>query len=174
MSDDIPFSRPVKVETLPRDGLVQVIEANAEERAGLAKLNNLVDISALKAKFTIKKSGKGVRVVGDLHGEVTQTCIVSLDPFPVEIEEPIDVKFAPAAPERKAPARAEEVILLEMDDEPDPIVDGQIDLGALAGEFLALALDPYPRKPGVEFTPPKIDDEDSPFDALTELAKKKP
>ena len=115
-----------------------------------------------------------MRVVGEVHGEVTQTCIVSLDPFPVEIEEPIDVKFAPAAPERKAPARAEEVILLEMDDEPDPIVDGQIDLGALAGEFLALALDPYPRKPGVEFTPPKIDDEDSPFDALTELAKKKP
>ena len=32
---------------------------------------------------------------------------------------------------------------------PDPIIHDQIDLGALAAEFLALNLDLYPRKPGV-------------------------
>jgi hypothetical protein len=36
-------------------------------------------------------------------------------------------------------------------DPPDPIIHGQIDLGALAAEFLALNLDLYPRKPGVTF-----------------------
>ena len=30
-----------------------------------------------------------------------------------------------------------------------------IDIGEVAAEFLALALDPYPRKPGVEFAPPE-------------------
>ena len=35
---------------------------------------------------------------------------------------------------------------------PDEIVNGQIDLGALTAEFLALGLDPYPRKPGVDFS----------------------
>ena len=32
-------------------------------------------------------------------------------------------------------------------------MNGRIDLGQLAAEFLALGLDPYPRKPGVEFAP---------------------
>ena len=36
---------------------------------------------------------------------------------------------------------------------PDEIVNGQIDLGAITAEFLVLGLDPYPRKPGVDFSP---------------------
>ena len=47
------------------------------------------------------------------------------------------------------------MVLLDGEDAPDPIVDGKIDLGALAAEFLALGLDPYPRKPGVAFAPPR-------------------
>ena len=61
-----------------------------------------------------------------------------------------------------------------MDDEdaPDPIVDGQIDLGALAAEFMLLGLDPYPRKPGVEFAPPSEQDaQDTPFARLADRAE---
>jgi hypothetical protein len=60
--------------------------------------------------------------------------------------------------------------------EPDPIVDGKIDLGALAAEFFALGLDPYPRKPGVEFEPPVEEEEDkeSPFSALRRASTKIP
>jgi hypothetical protein len=53
---------------------------------------------------------------------------------------------------------------------PDEIVNGQVDLGALTAEFLALGLDPYPRKPGVDFN---FEDgsakPDSPFAALGRL-----
>ena len=67
-------------------------------------------------------------------------------------------------------AKKEETLNLDDDDEPDPIVDGKIDLGALAAEFLALGLDPYPRKPGAEFAAPVAEeDDDSPFAPLTEL-----
>ena len=38
-------------------------------------------------------------------------------------------------------------------DIPDPIVGGRIDFGVLTAEFLALGLDPYPRKPGMAFEP---------------------
>ena len=49
---------------------------------------------------------------------------------------------------------------------PDEIVNGQIDLGALTAEFLALGLDPYPRKPGVDFSyQDPADEKDSPFAA---------
>ena len=54
---------------------------------------------------------------------------------------------------------------------PDVIVDGKIDLGALTAEALALALDPYPKKPGVAFVD-VMEPEDlseSPFAALARL-----
>ena len=40
-------------------------------------------------------------------------------------------------------------------DEPEPLIGGVVDLGAIATEFLILGLDPYPRKPGVVFEPPQ-------------------
>jgi hypothetical protein len=64
--------------------------------------------------------------------------------------------------------------LANQPDPPDPIVNGRIDLGALASEFLALGLDPYPRKPGVEFKSLTEDADDarpSPFAVLGKLKK---
>ncbi|MGB7247021.1 MAG: DUF177 domain-containing protein, partial [Methylovirgula sp.] len=59
-------------------------------------------------------------------------------------------------------------------DPPDAIVDGMIDVGALAAEFLALGLDPYPKKPGVEFAPVTVPEESAgrPFDALKKLTNR--
>ena len=74
------------------------------------------------------------------------------------MDEPVDVRFAAPpregarrAPRRRRRGRSPWPWIDE--DEPDPIVDGQIDLGALAAEFSFSALDPYPRKPGVDFAP---------------------
>jgi hypothetical protein len=55
---------------------------------------------------------------------------------------------------------------------PEPLVDGIIDLGVIAVEFLMLGIDPYPRKKGVEFvTPNAPDPATSPFSALGKLKK---
>ncbi len=37
----------------------------------------------------------------------------------------------------------------EDDEWPEPIVEGRIDIGEAVAQQLALALDPYPRKPGI-------------------------
>lgn len=174
MNAEVVFSRPVKVDALPREGLTQTFAATPAERAALAKENDLVDLAKLTATFVLKRSGRGVRVKGIVHAEVTQTCVVSLEPFPVTIDEEVDVRFAPPSEERPGGRSEPETIALDAEDAPDPIIDGKVDLGALAAEFMALALDPYPRKPGVEFTPPPdAEEKDSPFDALAEIAKKK-
>ncbi len=56
--------------------------------------------------------------------------------------------------------------------EPEPLVDGIVDLGALATEFLILGLDPYPRKPGAAFEPPREGAADGgPFAALAGWSK---
>jgi hypothetical protein len=99
---------------------------------------------------------------------VTQTCVVSLEPFEAEVVEPIDVKFLPAGTTKPAAALPEE------EEDTDEIVDGRIDLGALASEFLTLGLDPYPRKPGAAFVAPvAAEDQASSFAPLdkTDLPK---
>jgi hypothetical protein len=166
-----PFSRAVRVDAIPRDGQTITIEANPAERQALAALFKLPSIEALTAEFTLTRAPRGeVRVGGDVHGRLTQLCVVSLDPFAAVVDEEVEVRFAPLAPEIAARRRADEPQIYSMadEDEPDPIIDGKIDLGALAAEFFVLGLDPYPRKPGVAFKPPANEEEDkeSPFAAL--------
>ncbi len=179
MTDDVPFSRPVRVEPLPKDGLSHTIEADAAERAALATLSGLPAIAKLTANLTLRRAGRGgVRVVGEVHAHVTQTCVVSLESFEVVVDESVDVRFAlpREAEEARRKQSGSETDAANIDDEdpPDPIVDGKIDLGALAAEFMALALDPYPRKPGALFDQPEEGGQkDSPFDALADLGKKK-
>ena len=63
-------------------------------------------------------------------------------------------------------------VLLNEADPPEPIVDGAIDLGGITLEFLALALDPYPRKPGASFESSAGDTGiESPFAALAKLKR---
>jgi uncharacterized metal-binding protein YceD (DUF177 family) len=153
----------------------------------------VTSIESLKAVLKIAKQGKDIRVTGEVHASVTQECVVTLEPFTSEIVEEVDVRFAsPAGPppsqprdgarlsRRRAqdlmehrPAPAPVIATHEEDDPPDTIIDGKIDLGALAAEFMALGLDPYPRKPGVAFAE-IVDDEvieESPFAQLAGLKK---
>jgi uncharacterized metal-binding protein YceD (DUF177 family) len=64
---------------------------------------------------------------------------------------------------------AELVIDLEADDPPDVVEGDEIDLARYVVEHLALDIDPFPRKPGVEFEPPAPTAEISPFAALRRL-----
>jgi uncharacterized metal-binding protein YceD (DUF177 family) len=171
MTDEKLFSRVVRVDAIPRDGQVIAIEAAPVEREELASFFKLPAIAALTATLRVEPWGHdGARVTGAVHGEVTQTCVVSLDPFPATVDEEVDVRFAPrtVANSGSVAAKEPQTFSLVDEDEPDPIIDGTINLGALAAEFLALGLDPYPRKPGVAFDEEQTNSEpvDSPFAAL--------
>ncbi len=74
---------------------------------------------------------------------------------------------------RKSLAQEAQTFSLADEDEPDPVIDGKIDLGALAAEFFALGLDPYPRKPGAVLDEERTNAEpiDSPFSALAQRDK---
>jgi uncharacterized metal-binding protein YceD (DUF177 family) len=171
-----PFSRPFVVAELQRDRTVSVpIGATPAECAAVAASLGLEAVTSFEADYTLTGLPRGVvGVRGEVRAHITQICVVSLDPFDSDIVETVEAKFAPPTPVaggRQQPIEAEVSAL--GDDEPDPIVDGKIDLGALSIEFLALGLDPYPRKPGVEFVEPEVDaletPEESPFAALAKL-----
>jgi len=170
MTESAPFSRIVRVDALPRGGQNMTIEASPSEREALASLYKIPAIAALTATLRLEREGQdGVRASGAVHGELTQTCVVSLEPFAATVDEDIDVRFTPRseADSARGPKGETETFSIADEDEPDPIIEGKIDVGALAAEFFALGLDPYPRKPGVEFvalaeSPPAH----SPFAAL--------
>jgi hypothetical protein len=161
-----PLSRPVSVERLPPEGLEETVVATPEECAALADDFKLPAIHALSARFRLTGTPRRVQVVGRIEASITQICVVTLDPFDSILEEDVEVDFA--APEHiGAEASGHEGA-----EPPDEIVSGRIDLGALTAEFLALGLDPHPRKPGVAFTPEAADDKpDSPFAALGKLKR---
>jgi hypothetical protein len=144
------FSRVLAVDSVPDTGLDIAVRASETECAALAQADSLVAVHDLEASFDVRKQSRTrFKVVGSLRARVTQTCIVSLEPFETLINADIDVDFA--ASSRPTGQASDPAAFLGGEDPPDPIIDGKIDLGALAAEFLILNLDVYPRKPGVSF-----------------------
>ncbi len=123
MTDAPPFSRRVRVDALPAGGLTQTIEASPEELAALAALNRLPAIASLTASFTVRRSGRGgARATGEVHAEVTQVCVVSLEPFAATVDEPIDVRFAPdEAAEAARRVKEDDAEMVEVGGEDLPI-----------------------------------------------------
>lgn len=177
------FTRLLAVETVPDTGLEITICADAGECAAVAEEAGLVAVHSLAADFLVLKQDRSrFRVNGVLRARVTQTCVVSLEPFETEIGAEIGVDFAPveiggsAPPKRHSAADGGVAAPLPVDLETtDAIIDGRIDLGALAVEFMILNLDIYPRKPGISFEGTEFSDEssgeNSPFAALQKLKR---
>jgi hypothetical protein len=160
-----PLVRPVDVMNLPPQGLQVRVTATAEECAVLAKDFKLPAIRSLLGDYKLSGSAKGVHVEGRVTAEITQTCVVTLDPFDSTIEEEVEVDFAESSGMPPEPPTE-----MHEYEPPDEIVKGHIDLGAITAEFLVLGLDPYPRKPGVDFEYKDDGDvKDSPFAALGKL-----
>ncbi len=160
-----PLSRLVDVMNIPPRGQEVHVTASAEERDALAKDFGLPGIRSLSGDFKLTSTAKGIHVTGLVKASITQVCVVTLDSFDSDIEEEVEVDFAePSGMPAEPPTDINEY------EPPDEIVNGQVDLGALTAEFLALGLDPYPRKPGVDFNYRDPGDEkDSPFAALGRL-----
>jgi hypothetical protein len=173
-NDADPWSVPVIVAQIPDTGLHREIEADQTARDAMADIAGLREIVSASASLDLilKKAGR-VHVAGRVRARIGQTCVVSLDPIENDIDEAIDLIFAP--PEQ-IPELAELVDEAaesdaEIPDPPEPIVNGVIDLGRLATDALFLGIDPYPRKPGAVFEPmiEAPDPEDHPFAALKAL-----
>jgi len=168
-----PWSVPVAVDDIPETGLHLEIDAPEPVRAEIAGLAGLRELGRLSGVFDLTRRGAGVRVTGNVSARVGQTCVVTLEPVESDIDEPVDLRFAPQA---VAPASAKsETVAAHTSDEdpPEPLFGDELDLGAIATEFLLLGIDPYPRKPDAEFAPVKAGDATAkPFAALEALKKR--
>lgn len=165
------LSRPIAVDGLRPGETALTVVANADERAALARRFGLQAIDRLEASLRLTRMPRTgrLRLQGDLTADVVQTCVVTLEPVPAHVETPFDVVYERS----QAPHDAGEVVI-ESEDEPEPLYGDILNVGEVVAEELALALEPYPRAAGAE---PEWRDEAppapvSPFDALAVLKRK--
>ena len=147
----IEFSRIVAVDRLDQGEVVEAISAGAQERVALAARFGLVALDSLSAQVSLRRIGHGpvVRVEGRLSAEVVQNCVVSLEPVHNWVEEDFVLLYAPEGSGGGHSHVLEDGLDFKEDDWPEPLEEGRIDSGEAVAQQLALALDPYPRKPGV-------------------------
>ena len=160
---DLPYSEPVRLHQVGA-GVTRTLEPDAAARARIAKALDLASLDAFTAEMTLAPSPGGWRLSGRVWASLAQTCGITLEPLPVEIDAPFTVSLAETVDED-----SEEIVITLDDESPDPIEGGQVDLGQYAVEQLALRLDPFPRKPGAEFVQPPEPAEISPFAVLKQL-----
>ena len=148
-----PVSFKVNVMRLPKKGMPVVVEADARQRAALAEAHGLLSVERYRADLLVTPWRRnGVKVAGVVEANIVQQCVATLDPVTAVIAEPVEGLFLPE--QSKLGRLGFETggeILLDADgpDAPEVFSGDTIDAGALAEEFFGLALDPYPRKPGV-------------------------
>lgn len=142
------FSRIFAVDDLPEDGREVHLQAKPLEREALARRFGILRLDSVLADARLERAESAVRVSGRVEADVVQTCVVSLEPVATHIAENFVVLF-----ERPdAPGLAERVHLIDPDEEDlEVLASSAIDVGEVVAEQLALALPPYPRKPGAEF-----------------------
>jgi hypothetical protein len=169
-----PWRVAVAAEEIPDTGQRFDLVADTTVRAAVAKVAGLRDLPRFEALFDVTRRGAGgLHVIGKISATVGQTCVVTLEPLSNEVEETVDLLFEPSSAIPETDGQAEPRLRDVKLDDPEPLVGGVVDLGALATEFLILGLDPYPRKPGAIFEAPQEDKrDDGPFAALGHLAKR--
>ena len=151
-----PFSYRIRVGHVSHNPIEVRVEADERERLGLARLWDILGVSTLSAELKVRRWKKdGVKVTGTVHAEVTQACVVTLDPVEEVIDEEVEEIFVPEGSAlARVPANDAGELVLDPDgpDLPELFVGDEIDVGAFVAEMVAMALDPYPRKPGIQFS----------------------
>lgn len=174
----------IRVDEIDKTPKSYFLSASEEDRAHIARRLNVVSVDELSATLNIVRGGVGrIEVEGQLKAKVIQECVVTLEPLEAWIEEDFDawfadtdstVSFVKAKKEQQSRKGHVEVELTPENEDPEPIVDGNIEAGELVVQYLSLAINPYPKAEGVQFERSDEDSQEkepssarrSPFEAL--------
>ena len=184
MSEGLPYSHSYNLARLGNAGDRVRFAADADQREAIARWADIPSLEKFETEVVIKKLAPD-RFGLDFHllADVTQSCVVTLEPVPSQMDRRFtrEFVFAGTPRSRKNQGRGtpdsapgpDLVLDTEQEEGPEEIDSLHLDLAAPVLEEFALALDPYPRRPGVEFAPESPDSEppQSPFAVLKGLGK---
>lgn len=151
---DAEFSRIIAVDELGQDDEKDVtVSADPAACAVLAARLGLEALDRFEARVHLTGL-RGGSVAADVafEADVVQLCVVTLDPVSATVGETFDLVFEPAENGHghdAVDARVEVEVTLEDAEPPEPMHGRRFDIGMYLAEYLALAIDPYPRKAGI-------------------------
>lgn len=180
--DPVPATPPIQrvydLSDLSEAGAEIIVAARADDLPALAAWFDVKSVEGFEATVTLaRKSSDTVCYDADLVVDLTQTCVVSLEPVPshhcLHVSRVLRLK-PPAARRRRPVAEPEDGVLTIAagdDDVPEDLDRSHYDLAIPLLEDLALDIDPYPRAEGVEFEVPqeRREAKESPFAVLKRL-----
>ena len=120
---ELPYSEPVRLHQVGA-GLTRTLVPDAAARARIARALDLASLDAFEADINLAPSAGGWSLSGRLRARLAQTCGVTLEPLPVEIDDAFSVTLAEAGV-----TDGDEIVITLEDESPDLIEDGRIDLG---------------------------------------------
>ncbi|HQX27207.1 MAG TPA: hypothetical protein PKX38_04635 [Alphaproteobacteria bacterium] len=156
------WSHFVEAEKIGNTPMKLTISPNPDERKRLAKRMGLGDLRSLESDLVMSRdSGSNIIFIsGQIRAAVTQNSVVSgkaikseiIDSFEAWYADPEQaVSFAKAKQERLTRDGQADMPFLDESEDPEPVIDGKIDVGELVAQYLSLAVDPYPRLEGEEY-----------------------
>jgi uncharacterized metal-binding protein YceD (DUF177 family) len=157
------WSFPVEADTVVNHAKNYSLTPSVEQVKRLAQRLGVLGIKDLSADITLERDARSNAIIhaqGTVHGKLTQQCVVTLEPIVTQVEEEFEAWFADPEQavsltrvrhDREAKKGKGEKPVLDESEDPEAIIDGKIDLGELATQYLSLAIDPYPHKEGVQY-----------------------
>jgi len=161
------FSKIIDTDRLNDEEKVEKITASPSEREALAKRFKIVKINSFSATITLNKEENGdVKVIGEIVANVTLNSIISLEDFEKDIKDSFKVIFTRSYKEDESN--------IDINEDIEPLIGSEIDIGELASEYLALAIPPFPKKDGEMFAYKAVErideqDDNNPFAVLKNL-----
>jgi uncharacterized metal-binding protein YceD (DUF177 family) len=143
------FPISFELEKLSSDGREECFNLSTEFLKELEGRFQVLSLDFFKGEFLIVPIKKSFRLSVTYKAAVSQACVVTATPVVDEIEESFDVRIEFAV-EPENLGMDEETLMNEEDTEYVP--DGVVDVGDIISQYLATALNPFPRIEGAEFS----------------------
>ena len=176
MTNQLPLNHVYNLGRLGSAGDAVSFSADAEQRAAIAKWSGVLSLESFVVAVDIKKLGAThFRLEFQVTADVTQACVVTLEPVPAHMETRFvrELHFTGQARRKKSEDESVADLVLDAAEEegPEEIESLHYDLAGPALEEYVLGLEPYPRAPGVAFQPPRdgLEAPESPFAVLKGL-----
>ena len=175
MSDPQALSLPelwpvrLRLAEVQRSSPVLELEADSSRRTAIAKALDLLTLNRFTARVRVTPWLDGLEIAARWQADIVQTCGVSLDAFDTALSGEFTVRAVPDGSPAAGDAASEVTVDPEAEDPPDLLDGDEVDVGVYLVEHLALEVDPFPRKPGVEFESPAPESPASPFAVLQAL-----
>jgi uncharacterized metal-binding protein YceD (DUF177 family) len=168
-----PFTHSFDLASLGEAERTIELNPSAAERAAIAAWAGVDALDAFSASVRVRREGTDAYAYdGSFHGDVTQSCVVTLAPVKAHLEGAVARDFRVVSQRARRARKPDEEAEAEGggDDETEVLPTGVLDIARPVLEEFVLAIDPYPRAPGAVFEAPTDEDRrENPFAALQKL-----